>query len=158
MSVGEASIAELFLSAFDTVFSSTLPGASAASGPFYIRMRDQVVPRLLARFQTGVVKLIKRTETPTGDALQPFDIVETEYTRVSVVTGFPTQMVDPSGSPRNDYIVDSDLLVIFGANNLSVVPTALDKVKIDGTEYTIKDVKQIPAAGIAVLYKLQARK
>jgi hypothetical protein len=156
MPVAEASIAELFMAEFSSVFNTS--SASIVSTSFYQRLRDVTVPRLLARFQTGTVKLIKKTVSATDDPLEPETTSFTEYSRQAVVTGFPTQFTDPAGAPRNDYIRDSDLMVIFGANSLSVVPVAADQVMIDDITYTVEDVKQIPAAGIAVLYKLQVRK
>ena len=121
------------------------------STAFYERLRDVTVPSLLTKFKTGDVVLFKQTTTLTDNLLKPYDITETEYERDAVVFGFPAEKVD------GELIQTTDLQVIFGASELSVKPTRQDRVRIDGVHYAVEKVEQVPAAGTAVLFLVQAR-
>lgn len=128
-----------------------LPETTNSAG-FYARLRDNTVPRLLSRFATGAVNFIKISRTASGDNLKPYNLSETSYSRNSIVTGWPSKLVDGSR------ILSGDLRVIFGANNFAVEPTNDDQVEIDSVRYAIIDVKAVMAAGtIKCLYILQVR-
>lgn len=147
--------AEIADSVIGDTFLAEVTAAVAAGGgstAFYTRLRDQVVPRILAKFVTGTVSLVRVNSTATSDPLKPYNLTETTYSRTCVVTGFPSKLVD------GQRIQIGDLRVLMGADNLAVEPTINDQVEIDAKRYAIVDVRAIMAAGlIKCLYILQVR-
>lgn len=115
----------------------------------YARMQG-TASRLMARFKQGTVTLTRSVDTGT-----PIDadaewlgnaVTTTVYTLDAVVKGVSKEFVDGTT------ILATDLEVTCAV--LAVVPVMTDKLTIDGTVRTIKKIVQVPAAGVAVAFKL----
>lgn len=123
---------------------------AAKSGAFLARMLASAA-RLLPKFATGTVEIVRRGELETGVPARPFVTEEQRYPRHAYVGGFPSDRIDGKA------VMASDLRVIFAADSLPIRPTAADAIDIDNARLSVVRVAAVPAAGAPVLYVVQAR-
>jgi hypothetical protein len=142
------------IEAHAAVVSSALPAPAsigpATSGPFYARLAALAV-RMLPKYATGSVSIVKRTEGETGNPLKPYEDATESYPRHAYVSGYPSDRID------GESVLATDLRVIFAAQGLPLAPTAKDALKVDGAPLAIVQVAAVPAAGQVALYIVQAR-
>lgn len=116
----------------------------------YDRLRTTTVPRLLSKYNTGVVEV---GVTTLSEPLDPWDppTETTVWTQVdAVVTGVSQRYVD------NENIVMSDREVIM-QNPASYDAEAGSMVRIDGKVVAVLQVMPILAAGEAAMTRLVVR-
>lgn len=115
---------------------------------FYQRMQD-TASRLLKQFEQGVI-IYNAPGTITGPAHSPVMGPPTPYTLDATASGVG-QMY------RNStLIVETDKLVTAAV--FPATPTVEGTVDIDGVTHQVVQVKQIPAAGLAVAWQIVCRK
>ena len=129
--------------------------ASDASDGFYEALRDGFAHDMVLEFNTGEVVLIKPTAVRDGvDPHNPFSIDDAALRtpRSAIVTGFPTAEITGA-------VLASDRRVLLDASGFTNAtrPAGDDSVEIDGVLHAVISVKAVPAAGVAVIYILQAR-
>lgn len=120
------------------------------ASPLVQRFRNDVAPRLMAKFANGGTKTEVRTVTPNPDPLQPSTVVTTSSPFNAYVKGVSAQMVtaDPN-------LQASDLLVLVAA--IDFIPQVSKMVEINGKTCAIIRVDAIPAAGDPAIYKFYVR-
>lgn len=115
---------------------------------FYQRMQN-TASRLLKQFEQGTI-IYNAPGTNTGSAHSPVMGPPTPYTLDATASGVG-QMY------RNStLIVETDKLVTAAV--FAVPPTVEGTVDIDGVTHQVVQVKQIPAAGLAVTWIIVCRK
>lgn len=128
---------------------------ASTSAEFYEELRDGFAKDMVAQFATGAVVLLKpnRAQGPTINPLNPYSGVPTRTTRNAIVTGYPTDKID------GERILASDRQVLIDAADFTVsnTPAGDDQVEIDGRVHILQSLKAVPAAGVAVIYIMQAR-
>lgn len=145
-------IAAAAIGALETAASQAASSNNEAA-QFYIDLRDGFAKETLAQYATGSVVLVKPSQAQGADPLNPFSDLPTRTTRNAVVTGFPTDKID------GDRIQAADRRVLidaadFTANNR---PDGSDEIEIDGVMHAMVSLQAVPAAGVAVIYIMQAR-
>lgn len=120
------------------------------ASPLVQRFRNDVAPRLMAKFANGGTKTEVRTVTPNPDPLLPSTVVTTSTPFNAYVKGVSAQMVaaDPN-------LQASDLLVLVAA--VDFIPQVSKMVQINNKTCTIIRVDAIPAAGDPAIYKFYVR-
>lgn len=129
-------------------------GPTAPGAAFYTRMRDAVAAPLLARYANAVVEIRKfaGSGSYSGDPLAPYQTISVDtHRRNALVTGYSNMETD------GDSIRAGDRKVLFDASGLTARPEKDDGVLIDCSEHTVISVIPKLAAGVVVLYEIQAR-
>ena len=114
------------------------------------RFRNDVAPRLLAKFSNGGVQSVIQVVDPNVDPLLPPSVTETVTSIPAVVKGASQQWItiDPN-------VVASDLEVIVAA--IDYVPTVNAVLEINGKSHRVIAVRPITAAGLPAAYKFVVR-
>ena len=116
----------------------------------YNSLRSNTVPRLLAKFNTGVVE-IGRPVTTVGVGTYDPPTTTTTWTRVdAVVTGVSQRYIDGVN------VVGNERMVIFQSPT-AFDPAAGDKLRIDGKVAAIVRLFPVLAAGDPVMEKVMVR-
>lgn len=119
---------------------------------FYDQMQT-MASGLLSKFKQGTVYLVVTTPTPGADAFRE-DTLATpvSYELDAVARDAGTQEID------GDRVLSGDKFVTF-AVPADVTPSQErgDHIEIDGVDYGIVNLRQIPAAGTPVSYAAQVR-
>lgn len=107
--------------------------------------------RLLGRFAQGVVTLTRVTRASADPATPwiPGAETTTSYALSATVRGVSKELVDGTA------ILATDLQVMAAVPG--VEPALTDRIEIDGQSMTIVRIDQIPAAGLAVAYRMVVR-
>lgn len=127
--------------------------AAGASDGFYVDLRDGFAKDMVAEFKTGDVVLVKPSAVQGADRLNAFAGTTLRTARNAIVMGYPLDKID------GDNILFSDRRVLIDAAGFSAsnTPAGDDQVEIDGRLHALVSLQQVPAAGVAVIYVLQAR-
>ena len=104
--------------------------------------------RLIARFKQGVI-VYTAPGTQSGPDYAPVITPGASYTLDATATGVSEEYVDGTQIIATDTEVTA---AVFGA-----VPTSEGTLTIDGAVQQIVGIKQIPAAGTPVVWKIFAR-
>lgn len=114
------------------------------------RFRNDVAPRLLAKFGNGGVDVVLQVVTPTPNPLEPdaVDYVREDVKAVARGVSSSILTADPN-------LVASDVQVICAA--IDYVPAVADVVAINGTDKRVVRVDAIPAAGDPAIYRFFLR-
>lgn len=108
----------------------------------YKKMQD-TAKRLIDRFSQGELVYIKPGEV-TGPAFNPVIGPPTEHPCKGVVSGVAEHFI------RDGYINASDYMARLSV--FDVEPTTAGKLRVDGVERQIIEVKRMPAAGVVVAW------
>lgn len=114
------------------------------------KFRNDVAPRLLARFQNGGTYSVVRTRTPNLDPLQPPSYVNTDTPFNAVAKGVSKQMIDAIPN-----LQAGDLEVICAA--VDFVPDVGKYVEINDKNMVIVAVRPVIASGLPAVYKFYVR-
>lgn len=114
------------------------------------RFRNDVAPRLLAKFGNGGLAVTVRVLTPNPDPLQPPSVTETSTPFNGHAKGVSAQMV--AADPNLNV---TDLRVIVAAVDYS--PKVNDTVSVNGDARRVIRVDAIPAAGDPAVYWMFVR-
>lgn len=114
------------------------------------RFRNDVAPRLLAKFSNGGVQSVVQVTVPNPNPLQMPTATEVKRDIRAVVKGVSQQWIaiDPN-------VVASDLEVIVAA--VDYVPTVGAMLEINGVSHRVITVRPITAAGLPAVYKFVVR-
>lgn len=114
------------------------------------RFRNDIAPRLLARFGNGGVAAVARVLTPGLTPLDPPTVTATAVAFNCSVRGISANILtaDPN-------LVASDLQAICAA--IDHTPTVGEQVEINGSARAIVRVDAIPAAGDPAAYRFFLR-
>ena len=120
------------------------------ASPLVQRFRNDVAPRLLAKFGNGGVSTVVRVLTPDPDPLKPPSVVSDGVEFHAYAKGVSAEMV--SADPN---LVATDVQVICAA--VDWVPSVSAVVEINGSDRTVIRVDAIPAAGDPAIYRFYVR-
>ena len=120
------------------------------ASPIVQKFRNDVAPRLMARFANGGTWVMVRTVTPNPDPLLPPTVVQAKTEFNAVARGVSANMLtaDPN-------LVVSDLQVICAA--IDFIPVVGQSVEINSKAMAILRVEPIPAAGDPAAYRFYVR-
>lgn len=127
--------------------------AGAAAEPsFYEELRDGFAKDMVEQFNTGAVTLIKPDQVQGADPHNAFSGTATRTARKAIVTGFPVDRI-------SENILASDRRVLIDAAGFTTAnqPAGSDRIEIDGQLHALVSIQAVPAAGVAVIYIMQAR-
>ena len=115
------------------------------ASPLVQRFRNDVAPRLLAKFSNGGVSAHVRVVTHNSNPLSPPVVTETSTTFNAHVKGVTAEMIasDPN-------LIVSDLAVICAA--IDYQPIVGGMVEVNGVAMRVLRVSTIPAAGDPAAY------
>lgn len=115
------------------------------ASPLVQRFRNDVAPRLLAKFSNGGVSAQVRVVTPNSNPLLPPAVTETPTPFNAHAKGVTAEMIasDPN-------LVVSDLAVICAA--IDYQPRVDDMVEVNGVAMRVLRMSPIPAAGVPAAY------
>lgn len=119
---------------------------------FYDEMQD-VATEVLIEFRQGIISLTKPgTSTPGANPWDP--PIEGEPTVYTLQATVAAVTVDQANAKYIDgtLITTADLVVTCAVPPVEIEVT--DTLAIDGEARTIKKIVQLPAAGVAVAFKL----
>lgn len=120
------------------------------ASPLVQRFRNDVAPRLLAKFGNGGVESVVRVLTPNPDPLLPPTETSTATEFNAVARGVSSSIL---GTDPN--LVATDLQVICAA--VDYVPKVGEHVEINGSVRATVRVDAIPAAGDPAVYRFFVR-
>lgn len=114
------------------------------------RFRNDVAPRLLARFANGGVDAVVTAVAPGATPIDPPTITSSSVSFNCSVSGVSANILtaDPN-------LVASDLQAVCAA--IDYTPVVGGKVEINGSTRAIVRVEPIPAAGIPAAYRFFLR-
>jgi hypothetical protein len=129
--------------------------ANSESAEFYEELRDGFAKEMVEQYATGTLVLVKPAPVEEGgDPLNPFGGASPRRTtRSAIVTGFPSDKID------GKQILAGDRRVLIDAADFTAAtePAGDDQLEIDGKTHMMVSLQAIPAAGVAVVYIMQAR-
>lgn len=150
--IGESPLAGAAIASLE---ASLAGGEAAGVEPsFYEELRDGFAKDMVEQFNTGDVVLVKPSQVVVGASpLNPYSGETTRTPRNAIVTGYPSDQID------DDRILAGDRRVLMDAADFTEAnaPAGVDSVEIDGKLHALVSLKAVPAAGVAVIYILQAR-
>lgn len=111
---------------------------------------QSIASEIMSEFKQGTVNLIKITPG-TGPADNPGAATSVSHSLDAVVKGVSFKYVSQG------LAVSSDLEITASVID-SVIPSEKDFIQIDGTQYKIVQLINIPAAGTQVTWKFIVRK
>lgn len=114
------------------------------------RFRDDVAPRLLAKFGNGGVETVITVTTQNPDPLLPPTTESTSVEVNAVARGVSSNILTADSN-----LVATDVQVIVAAINY--VPQVGDFVAINGYDRAVVRVDAIPAAGDPAIYRFFLR-
>jgi len=114
------------------------------------RFRNDVAPRLLAKFGNGGVATVIRVLTPNPDPLLPPTEDATAIDVNAVARGVSTSILTADAN-----LVATDVQIIVAAINYD--PAVGDIVELNGAERAVVRVDAIPAAGDPAIYRFFVR-
>lgn len=120
------------------------------ASPLVQRFRNDVAPRLLAKFQNGGVIAQVRTVTTNLDPLQPPTVTTTDTEFNAVAKGVTKQVIETIPN-----LQAGDLEVICAA--VDYMPEVSKQVVINGHNRVIVAVRPIIASGLPAIYKFYVR-
>lgn len=114
------------------------------------RFRNDVAPRLLAKFGNGGVKTVIRVLTPNVDPLLPPSEVATATPVNAVARGVSSSILTADAN-----LVSTDVQIIVAA--IDYIPTVGAHIELNGDTRAIVRVDAIPAAGDPAVYRFFVR-
>lgn len=125
-------------------------GALLLSSELVQRFRNDVAPRLLAKFSNGGVFAVTRTVVPNPDPLRDPTVTEAKVEINAVARGISGQMLasDPN-------LQATDLLIISAS--LDYTPVVGGIVEVNGKQRLVIRVDNIVAAGLPAASKFYVR-
>jgi hypothetical protein len=143
-------LATAAIGSLESALSSAAAGSAAPS--FYEELRDGFAKDMVEQFNTGTVVLIKPDQVQGADPHNAFSGTSRRTPRNAIVTGFPVDKI-------SDNILASDRRVLIDAADFTTAtePDGSDRLEIDGKLHALVSLQAVPAAGVAVIYIMQAR-
>jgi hypothetical protein len=119
------------------------------SDAFYAEMAD-IALDIIDEFQQGVLMLERRTLVAGAEPWDPSVPTTQQFPVVGTVQAVDRRLVDGTT------VIATDRMAIIPTNSLpvNVRPEMSDRLVIDGEPAVIKKILTVPAAGIAIVYKL----
>lgn len=147
------SLSPLATAAIGSLESALSSAAAASAAPsFYEELRDGFARDMVAEFNTGTVVLVRPDQVQGADPHNAFDGVALRTSRSAIVTGFPADKI-------SDNILAGDRRVLIDAAGFTNAnrPNGSERLEIDGVLHALVSLQAVPAAGVAVIYVMQAR-
>lgn len=113
------------------------------------------VARMIKRWSTGTVTLTRSIPaTPSAQTPWVPGTTLSVYTLDARVDGVNAEYINGTTILATDRMVIASPEALLAGEVVSIEPRSSDVLSIDGDEVVIKEVKAIPAAGLAALFHI----